>query len=228
MLRDTTHEKVAITKTMRDEIADKVTHFFGQYERQRYKKGDYLKFLDKQPHGCFCLQSGVVRCFSLSKEGAELTINLFKPVSFFPVGWVMNDANDNYTYEAVTDVEAFIAPKDAFKTFLQKNPDVMFDLLKRIYRGLEGYLLRMESLLSGSPCFRIVVQLVIHTRRFGVREGAKYQVHLTHTQLAALSGLARETVTREIKKLAEQKLVEYEGKTLIVLNLEQLEEHLLS
>lgn len=209
-------------------IADKVTHFFGQYERQRYKKSDSLKFLDKQPHGCFCLQSGVVRCFSLSKEGAELTINMFKPVSFFPVGWVINDANDNYTYEAVTDVEVFIAPKDTFKAFLQNNPDVVYDLLKRIYHGLEGYFLRMESLLSGDPYFRVVVPLVIHTRRFGVQEGEKYQVNLTHTQLAALSGLARETVTRVIKKLAEQKLVEYEGKQLTVLNLEQLEEHLLS
>jgi CRP-like cAMP-binding protein len=217
-----------MNKTMRDEVADKVAHFFGQYERQRYTKSDYLKFLDRQPRGCFCLQSGVVRCFSLSKDGAELTINMFKPVSFFPVGWVMNDANDHYTYEAVTDVEVFMAPKDAFKGFLQNNPDVVYDLLKRIYRGLEGYFLRMESLLSGDPYFRIVVPLVIHTRRFGVQEGEKYQVHLTHTQLAALSGLTRETVTREIKKLEEQKLVGYEGKKLLVLNLEQLEEHLLS
>jgi CRP-like cAMP-binding protein len=217
-----------MNKTMRDEIADKVIHFFGQYERQRYTKGDYLKFLDKQPHGCFCLQSGVVRCFSLSKEGAELTINMFKPVSFFPVGWVMNDANDDYTYEAVTDVEVFIAPKDKFKAFLQNNPDVVYDLLTRIYHGLEGYFLRMESLLSGDPYFRVVVPLVIHTRRFGVQVGEKYQVHLTHTQLAALSGLTRETVTRVIKKLEEQQLVEYEGKQLTVLHLEQLEEHLLS
>jgi CRP-like cAMP-binding protein len=213
---------------MRDEIADKVTHFFGQYERLRYKKGDYLKILDKQPHGISCLQSGVVRCLSLSKAGAELTINIFKPISFFPVGWVINDANDNYTYEAVTDVEVSIAPKDKFKVFLQNNPDVVYDLLKRIYRGLEGYFLRLESLLSRDPYFRVLVQLVIHTRRFGVQEGEKYKVNLTHTQLAALSGLTRETVTREIKKLEEQKLIDYEGKKLTVLNLEKLEEHLLS
>jgi CRP/FNR family transcriptional regulator len=213
---------------MRDEIADKVTYFFGQYERHRYKKGDYLKILDKQPYGISCLQSGVVRCFSLSKAGAELTINIFKPISFFPVSWVINDANDNYTYEAVTDVEVVIAPKDKFKAFLQNNPDVVYDLLKRIYRGLDGYFLRMESLLSGDPYFRVVVQLVIHIRRFGVQEGEKYRVNLTHTQLAALSGLTRETVTRKIKKLEEQKLIDYEGKKLTVLNLKKLEEHLLS
>jgi CRP-like cAMP-binding protein len=126
-----------MNKAMQDEIADKVALFFGQYERQRYTKGDYLKFLDQQPHGIFCLQSGVVRCFSLSKDGAELTINIFKPVSFFPVAWVMNDVNDNYTYEAVTDVEVFIAPKDAFKGFLQNTPDVFYTIC--LNASIEGW-----------------------------------------------------------------------------------------
>ena len=142
---------------MKNQVTEKVNNFFAKYETQTYKKGGYLKTSDKQPQGVFCLQSGVVRCFAISKEGAELTINVFKSVSFFPVAWVINNAPDNYTYEAVTDVEVLIAPKNEFEAFLQNNPDVIYDLLKRIYRGLEGYFMRMESLLSGEPYFRTVV-----------------------------------------------------------------------
>ncbi len=213
---------------MQNKIIEKINNFFTKYERHTYKKGEYLKTPDRQPEGIFCLQSGVVRCFAISKDGAELTINIFKPVSFFPVGWVINYASDNYTYEAITDVEVFIAPKDEFETFLQDNPDVVYDLLKRIYRGLEGYFMRMESLLSGEPHFRTVVQLIIHTRRFGKKEGEQYNVNLTHSQLASLAGLSRETVTREIKKLEDKKLVAYEGKQLIVLDIAKLEEQITS
>ena len=213
---------------MQNQVTEKINNFFAKYERQTHKKGDYLKTSDKQPQGVFCLQSGIVRCFAISKEGAELTINVFKSVSFFPVAWVINNAPDNYTYEALTDMEVLIAPKNEFEIFLQSNPDVVYDLLKRIYRGLEGYFMRMESLLSGEPYFRIVVQLVIHTRRFGTKDGERYSVPLTHSQLASFTGLTRETVTREIKKLEEKKLVTYEGKKLIVLDITKLEEQILS
>lgn len=213
---------------MQNNVTEKINNFFAKYERQTYKRGDYLKISNKQPQGVFCLQSGVVRCFSLSKEGAELTINIFKPVSFFPVGWVINNASDNYTYEAITDVEVLIAPKNEFETFLQENPDVVYDLLKRIYRGLEGYFMRIESLLSGEPYFRTVVQLVIHTRRFGIKSGESYKVNVTHSQLASLTGLTRETITREIKKLEDKELVTYKGKQLIVLDIAKLEEQILS
>jgi len=169
-----------------------------------------------------------VRCFALSPEGTELTINIFKPVSFFPVGWALNNRADNYTYQAVTDLEVYIAPKEEFEKFLQHNPDVVYDLLKRIYRGLDGYFLRMESLLSGTPSFKTAVQLVIHTKRFGIKEAEKYKVNLTHTQLASLAGLTRETVTREIKKLEDKKLVTYEGKQLIILDIAKLEAQIFS
>ncbi len=213
---------------MQNKVIEKVNHFFSKHERHTYKKGEYLKTPDKQLEGVFCLQNGVVRCFAISKEGAELTINIFKPVSFFPVGWVINNASDNYTYQATTDVEVFIAPKDAVEKFMQDNPDVVYDLLKRIYRGLEGYFMRMESLLSGEPYFRTVVQLIIHTRRFGKKEGEQYKVNLTHSQLASLAGLSRETVTREIKKLEDKKLIQYEGKQLMVLDIAKLEEQMAS
>jgi len=213
---------------MENNAKDKIFQFFKQKKPQTYKKGEYLKTPEKQPIGVFCLQSGTVRCFGVSKDGIELTINIFKPISFFPVSWVINSTSDNYTYEAMTDIDVAIASKDEFEMFLQNNPDVVYDLLKRIYRGLDGYFLRMESLLTGDPYFRTVVQLVIHTRRFGVQEGERYKVQVTQVQLASLAGLTRETVTREIKKLETKNLVEYKGKQLVILDLAKLEEQLTS
>jgi len=207
-------------------VIDKINAFFKQYKYLKYKKGEKLKDFEEQPEGVFCLQKGIVRCFSLSQDGIELTLNIFKPVSFFPMNWVINGKPDSYAYEAVEEVDVYIAPKEAVEKFLQDNPDVEHDLLKRIYRGLEGYFLRMESLLSGDAYFKTIVQVIIHTRRFGVLEKGIHNVDITHRQLASLSGLSRETVTREIKKLENKKLVSYMGKRLIVLDINKLEQEL--
>ncbi len=208
-------------------VRTKITSFFGQYRLQQYKKGEILKSFDENPKGVFCLQKGNVRCIAVSKDGIELTLNVFKPISFFPMAWVINNTTDTYAYEALTDVEVYIAPKEAVEKFLKENSDVVYDLLKRIYRGLEGYFLRMESLLSGDAYLKTIVQIVIHTKRFGVIDTTgKYLVDITHAQLASLSGLSRETITREIKKLENKKLVMYKGKQLIVLDLKNLEKEI--
>ncbi|MGE5042279.1 MAG: Crp/Fnr family transcriptional regulator [Candidatus Levyibacteriota bacterium] len=212
---------------MKKVLSTKISDFFKHYEKTSYVRGAYLKNPGKKPKGVFLLASGTVRCFSFSKEGSELTINMFRPISFFPVGWAINNFSDPYAYEALTDVEVYMAPRDKFEAFLKKNPDVTYDLLRRIFRGLEGYFMRIESLLSGEPYFRTIVELVIHTRRFGAKSGKAFHVDLTHAKIASMAGLSRETVTREIKKLEEQGIVKYEGKKLILQDIETLEAQLL-
>ena len=126
-------------------------------------------------------------------------------------------------------MHAYIAPRKDVLRFLQKNHDVAFDLLQRIYRGLDGYFLRMESLLSGHAFHKTIIQLVIHMRRFSKHVVADdvHQTKLTHAQLASLAGLSRETVTREIKKLQAKKLLIYKGQTIIVPDIDALEQELL-
>ncbi len=211
---------------MDSRVAAKVFDFFKQYGFKKYKKGRYLLIPDRRPKGIFCLQKGIVRCFSLSKSGAELTLNLFKPISFFPMNWVINGKLDRYNYQALEDVEVYIAPKRKVSRFIKQNPGIVYDLLKRIYRGLEGYMLRMESLLSNDAYYRTLAQIIIHTRRFGISEGGKCKLRITHNHLASLAGLRRETVTREIKKLQDKDIVSYQGETMIVENIDRLEQEL--
>lgn len=211
---------------MDKKVEEKLQRFFKKHTKKSYKKGEYL-IKDKPPEGVFFLTKGIVRMFSVSKDGTELTVNIFKPFSFFPVGWIINNTPNKYFFDALTPVDVIVAPKQDFKKFIEKNHDVSYDLLKRIFKGLDGYFMRMESLLSGEGYYRTVTGLLLHARRFGEeKRGAPLTVPLTHIQLAKLTGLTRETVTREMKKLQDKGVVTYNGKTLIVNNIDVLEEEL--
>ncbi|HUD44755.1 MAG TPA: Crp/Fnr family transcriptional regulator [Patescibacteria group bacterium] len=210
-------------------VQAKLISFFSQYQKQTFNKAEILIYPRTVPQGVFYLRKGEVRMYAINKNGNELTINIFKPHSFFPMNWVVNDFRDDYIYEATVDAEVFIGPKDKFLAFLHQEPDIIFDLLQRIYKGLGGYFLRMESLLTGDAYFKTVVAICIYARRFGVKneDASGFTVDVTQKQLAALAGLTRETVTREIKKIADKKLVAYQGKTLIVLDINRLEKEIL-
>jgi CRP/FNR family transcriptional regulator len=206
-------------------VQKQVEAFFTHYPKKRFQIGDLLIEPEETNEAVFFLFKGVVRMYSISKDGVEHTLNTFRSGTFFPLGPALNNTPNKYYFAAITDAAVRLAPKAEFLIFFKKEPTVMFDLLSRIYKGLDGYFLRMESLLSGDAYFKTIVQLILSTRRFGkqIDDSGNYLVRQTHKQIAEAAGLTRETVTREFKKMQNKKLVSYNGKQLIIHDLSRLE-----
>lgn len=125
-------------------VKQELGDFFKKFKNQRYKKGEVLIRADDEPSGVFYLLDGVVKRYSISPAGEELILNVFRPISFFPMSWVLNDTDSSHYFEAMTNVEVYKAPKKEFLNFISGKPEILLDLLSRIYHGLEGYMMRME------------------------------------------------------------------------------------
>lgn len=209
---------------MDPKIKQKVNRFFRKYKHKIYKRGSCLIRSGETPRGVFCLQKGIVRSVGLLNHGGETTINLFKPISFFPMNWVINNKLELYSFEALTDVEVYIASKREFGSFLKENSEVLFDLVKRVYRGLEGYQLRIESLLSNNDNFKVLVQILISARRFGEKDQEEgYVVKLSKNEMASLTGLSENKVVRIMRALDKRRLIKYGDDTFVVRNINHLE-----
>ena len=205
---------------MENKVKEKTLAFFKKGKPVTFKKGEQLLKPNEAPQGVFCLIRGSVRMYSASKKGVETTLNIFKPISLFPMGWVINNTSNVYSYEATATVKVYIAQKSEVLTFLKKEPSVVYDLLSRIFKGLDGFFMRMESILSGNAYQRVITQLIIQMRRFG-------KADLSHSKIASLSGLSRETVTRQMQKLQRKGIALYKGKSLKIVNITKLEQELL-
>lgn len=208
-------------------VSQKVEDFFKQYKHQIYKKGEILIRADDAPSGVFYLTKGLVKQYAISKKGEELVVNIFKPVAFFPMSWVINQTPNNYYYEALEDTEIWRTPREDVLAFIKKNPDVLFDLMSRVYKGADGMLMRMVYLMSGEAYSRVITELLITAKRFGKTDkDGIVTLTLTEKDLANQSGMARETVSREIRILKDKNLVTFHNNILTIKNLELLEEEL--
>lgn len=214
---------------MQDGVKNKLEKFFSKYRQIRYKKGEIILRAEDPPQGIFLLTEGIVRQYAISPKGDDLTLNIYRPVSFFPVAFFINSSQNNYYFEAMASVFAFRAPGEEFIEFIKKEPEVMFDLLKRIYTGLEGFFLRMEYLMVGDVKNRLIAELLIYSRRFGVKTnpGITIDLKLTQKDLAAQAGVARETVGRILKTLKDSSLIGYKERKLVIKDLAKLEKELL-
>ena len=188
-------------------VQEKIVGFFSAYPLKHGDAGQTLISPHEEPAGIFFLLEGRVKQYDISARGDEVVLNVFKPPAFFPMSYAINRSPNVYFYQAETPVDFRQAPHDAVVKFVKDNPDVLFDLLGRVYQGLDGILGRLAHLMGGSARSRVLYELLIESRRFGTPRGKGVAIYLNESDLAARAGLARETVSREIHKLKDEGLI---------------------
>ncbi len=193
---------------MNQRILDKLEEHFSISDVIPYSRGKIITFANQEPEGVSFLLDGVVEQYDITPEGNKITVNIFKPTAFFPMSWAINKTPNSYFFAALADVRVKRADTDKTILFLQNNPDVTFDLLSRVYKGTDALLKRLVLAASGIASSRLIFELLIEAYRFGVDlEDNKTLIKVRQSNLAARSGLARETVSRELHKLEANKTV---------------------
>ena len=204
----------------------KVTAFFETYTLRTAKKGEILIHAGEEPTGIFYLTSGRVREYDISDQGRELVVNLFTPGAFFPMSWAINRTPNSYFFEAVTPVTYRCAPAADTVAFLKDNPDVLYDLLARVYRGTDGMLRRTAYIMGGGARKRVLFELYIYCLRLGKAYKGGCMLDVRESELARSAGLSRETVSRELQKLKDNGELHVESKKLVVRDMASLEQAL--
>lgn len=139
----------------------------------------------------------------------------------------INKVSNPYIYEAETDIEIRQAPANEVVAFIKSNPDVLFDLLARVYRGVDGLLGRMSHLMASSAKSRLIYELILEGRRFGtIQADGSCVLNINEKDLGARAGLSRETVSREMNKLKADELIDIRNKAIHIKKLEALEKKL--
>jgi len=206
-------------RTMKVSVTTKVFGFFKQYKPQYYRKGETIIRAHDEPTGVNYIVRGYVKLYSISPEGQEFTLNIFRPGSYFPIMWALGGENNHYYYEAVTPTEIRRAPKKEVLNFINENPGVLLELTKRLISGLEGILIRMEHLILGDAKQKVSSTVFLLAKRFGEKNGkGKITIRLpiTHQGIANLAGISRETTSLEMKRLEREGTISKQGRLIIV------------
>lgn len=207
-------------------LQDKTNEFFGQFPSKTYKKGGILLEAGKNPSHIFFLKSGYVQQTAISHQGESITIHLYEKGSFFPLSFVLNQTLNTYYFEALTNCEAYLCPIDKIIPFLEKNPDILFDLTKRAFLGISGLSKRIESVTFGNAKARVVSILLYLSQHFGKEEGevVKIEQRFTHQEIASLAGLTRERVSLELEKLTKEEIISTNKHLITINNLGKLKD----
>ncbi|HET8670521.1 MAG TPA: Crp/Fnr family transcriptional regulator [Candidatus Saccharimonadales bacterium] len=209
-------------------VAAKVENFFAFFALQRFDKGHLFACAGEDLPGVMYLVKGEVIEYDITDSGTQLVLNTFKPPAFFPVSWALNKTPNQFFFEAATkSVLLRVAPPEEVVAFLHANPDIVIDLLSRVYRGTDGLLKRMSFLMSSSAHTRLIYELIIECRRFGKQQSDGSYVLTRHEgELGTRAGLSRETVNRELSDLKSRGVVIVKRESITVTDIAKLEKEL--
>ncbi len=212
---------------MQSDVSKKVEEFFRQYPERSFSKNQILIYAGDDPAGIYYLSKGLVRKYDITGSGNEIVLNIFKPPSFFPARFAVNRTPNRYFYETFTDVTLHMAPVQDTYDFLEANCDVTFDLISRLYSGLEGFERRMAYMMGGSVKSRIIFELILECKRFGrLQKDGSYILDLHESDLAKRIGVSRESVSRHISRLNHNSTLTISHKNIIINSLNLLEKEL--
>ena len=186
-------------------MQEKIKQFFGDFPAEDYRKGEIIIFANMKLKSVYYIESGIVVEYDIAERGTRAILNTFKQGAFFPMSNAINEIDTPYFFEASGPVRVRKAPSSRVVEYIKNNPDVAYDLLQRTYRGTDGLLERLAEIMQGDAESRVLREIDIVKKRFGfdVVNGGAHQLlrKIPETELAERTGLARETVSRSIKKL---------------------------
>ena len=212
---------------METSVNNQIEEFFSQYKTRTYPKGQILIMNGDETEFVFNLVEGKVKQYDITYRGDEIVLNVFKPPAFFPMSLAINKSANPYIYEAETSVKVRQAPVNEVIKFVKTNSDVLFDLLSRVYRGVDGLIGLISLLRASSAKGRLMYELLIECRRFGKpNSDGKYSMAIKEKDLASRAGLSRETVSREMTKLVNDKFVTVKPNQITINNVRVFEEKL--
>lgn len=204
--------------------------FYKQFSTRVYKIGEVIIRADDNPQGIFCLTKGYVRQYTISKTGIELTLQILKPITYFPLIWAINGAPNIYFYEALTPVEVGRAPKEKVISFIKDKPSIILELMSKLLEDYAETLSRIEHLVFSDAYRRVISVLLYIAKHFGEKNNNVVVVNHRFTQqnIATLVGVTRETASIEIGILEKKGLIKFIDHSMQFTNINKLEQELSS
>ncbi|KWT86086.1 Crp/Fnr family transcriptional regulator [Candidatus Magnetominusculus xianensis] len=193
---------------------------YNKLKIKRYNKNDLVFLLEDPNSYVYFILSGSVKVTQLSEEGKEIIIAIHRAGSFFgEMSLIDGKPVSANVYCAERSVVGLMSGQDFF-SLLYDNREVLQNLLKIFCQRVRSSNDKIEILNSNNAAQRIKILFILLSKKYGTEttNGIVLNTRLTHQDIANMTGMVRETVTRTINKWIKNGDISLSGGKFIQLN----------
>ncbi len=195
---------------------------------RRFSSGEMV-FGEGDPcTGMYVVEAGHIRIFNTSPGGREQVLSTDGPGSSVAELPVFDGGNYPASVSAVEDCTLLFVSKQDFQALCLAHPEVALKVLRVVGARLRRLVGIIEELSFTTVRHRLAAFLVRLARREGARtqEGLEITLPASNQELAAQIGTVRELVSRNLSRFQSEKLIQMDGRRIVIPDLKALEAEL--
>ena len=173
----------------------------------RARPGDTIIQQGEVLLGLYAIATGRVEVGSINAEGRRYVRRIGVPGEMSGFLSVFDENGSPYSYRAQESTQILYLPKPAFFSLLHRHPDLWPRIAQDLVRSVRIMTVAVEEQIFESLRVRIARWLVSQAEDTGERQGTSVRVRITQDSLAALLGVTRQSVSKELKKLESEGLI---------------------
>lgn len=185
---------------------------------RQFKKNQVIYYEGDKGSGLYLLISGKVKSIRLTEDGRELMTGIYAADDYLGINAVLLNEAHADTATALEDSTLCLIPKELLEQLLNQYPDIGREFIKLLSHNIKDKEERLLQMAYHSVRKKMAEVLL----RLSAKSLAGTDLKASREDLAAMCGMATETVSRTLSDFKDEGLIEKKGSTVTILNLESL------
>ena len=188
--------------------------------QRKVQRGELLFSDGDTAKGFYIVAEGRVKVYKLSADGKERILHIVQPGSTFADAAIFGDGNYPAYAEPLVASRLLFFPKKDFLNLLHNQSQMAINMIAGLSRYLRQFATQVEQLTFQDVPARLAKYLLT----LPGAENGRVVLPISKGQLASNLGTVSETLSRTLRKLSDEGLLEVEGKNIRLCNLDDLED----
>jgi len=187
---------------------------------KRYSRRTQVLTQSRHRRDLLAVVSGCIEISRSNAGGQKHVVALVGPGQVAPLIRLLEDVPLGYDYHAHEDSVIIHVAADAVLAVLDAEPVLWRDVARLALKRQRGSVMVLQALALGSLRCRVASILLSLSQSHGEREaqGLDLRLRVSQHDLAALLGLSRQTISKQLRALAEAGVIEMRYKRILVLD----------
>lgn len=208
------------------------TEFFSHWSQERrddllksarlehYRRRTPVLAQNRHRRELLVVVSGCLEISCVSGVGRKYLDTLLGPGQVSPLARLVEDAPVGYDYHAHEDSVIIHLPRSALIDALDADPILWREVARLAVKRQQSSTMALWAHTLGSIRRRVAATLMNLAEHHGLdqADGVDLRVRLSQHDLAAMLGLSRQTVSKELRALADARVIETRYKKVTVLD----------
>ena len=193
--------------------------------RRKFKKGESLFGEGDEATGFYLLVAGSIKLCRVAHDGREKVLHFVQPRETFAEAAFFGDGKYPAEARAMESGEVLYLPKAGFLELMGRNPGFALNLVVSLSLMLRRFARQIEELSFADVTSRMASFLLRRADEKSTSYGGITYVDLgiKKGELASRLGTASETVSRTLRKLKDEGIIEVQGNRVVIHQMEKLQ-----